>query len=112
MDDRFGLGRVLAPRSVRILKFHQPIARPHGGLEVAFVAGFFERTTPPQDNLTGVEDRRRSAAAIPPVEPGLNRAAWELNLEFPIRHAYGARVELLVRRAPSVIEKRRDDVPG
>src|SRR5439155_21554189 len=46
----------------------------------------------------------------PPVDPGLNRAARELNLEFPIGHAYGARVELRVRRTVGVIEKRRDDV--
>src|SRR5947199_9645601 len=112
MNDGFGLRRVLTPRSISVLPLRQPVARPHGGVEIPFVSGFRKRPAPPQHNLPRVEHCRRSLAAIPPVEPGLNRAARELNLEFPIGHAYGARVELRVRRTVGVIEKRRDNVSG
>src|SRR5947207_1954899 len=102
MNDGFGLRRVLTPRSIGVLPVRQPVARPHGGVEIPFVSGFRKRPAPPQHNLPRVEHCRRSLAAIPPVEPGLNRAARELNLEFPIGHAYGARVELRVRRTVGV----------
>src|SRR3989442_6914132 len=110
MNDRFGLRRALPPRSIGVLPLRQPRARPNGGVEVAVVPGFRKRPAPPQPNLPRVEDCRLSAAAIPLVEPGLNRAARELNLEFPIRYAYGAGVELRVRRTVCVIEERGDDV--
>jgi len=112
MHHRFGLRGVLAPRAIGILKAHQPIPGPHGGVEVALVTGLLERTTPSQDDLTGVENRRRPSAPVATIDAGLNRPGRELNLELPISHAYGARVELVVRGATSVIEKRRDDVPG
>src|SRR5207249_10833535 len=111
MNDGFGLRRVLTPRSISVLPLRQPVARPHGGVEIPFVSGFRKRPAPPQHNMPRVEHCRRSLAAIPPVEPGLNRAARELNLEFPIGHAYGARVELRVRRTVGVTENRRVNVP-